>query len=86
MANVRREINKLLNDLEETVGTKYKQIPCSECDWTTCSWQCPEHPKAISFGQPLSDGHVFDPQTCGTCGRDRVYTFNIGDRDVDADI
>jgi hypothetical protein len=84
MANVRREINKLINDLEETVGTKCNH--CVACNRWLCQWRCPEHPKEIVMGEPLDKDSIFDPQTCAVCGTHGAFTFDIGDRDVDADI
>ena len=79
MANVRREINKLMNELEETVGTKCSY--CISCDRWMCNWKCSEHPKAFGMGEPIKDS-TFDPKTCHSCGKDRFFTFDLGDREI----
>ena len=67
MANVRREINKLINELEDTVGTKCNY--CIGCDRWQCKWSCPEHPKSFEIGEPLDKDSIFFKD--GLC----VYTF-----------
>ena len=80
MTNVRREINKLINELEDTVGTKCNY--CIGCDRWQCKWSCPEHPKSFEIGEPLDKDSIFDPENCDVCNTDKQFTFDLGDREI----